>query len=483
MTGSSTSSWRRRVVATVSTLALGLAGVAGGSLAASAAEPTPGPGNIDPSSASSLTIHKYDGNPGEAGDGTELSDTSGLGNALEGVEFTITPVTTKGGAAIDLNTPAGWDLIEGVTVGDVTAANGYGFGTATTVVTGDTGSVTTGLPHGLYLVTETGYGDNTITTPVAPFLVTLPLPQTNGGWLYDVHVYPKNAVDTNVPTKEVSNPTDGVAIGSTVPWTITAPVQPDKPGAITSFVITDQLDSRLAYQSVSVTGFTAGTDYTVDPAGAQTSGGSLVTIAFTAEGAAKLTAGDVVTVNLVTKVLSLGDGVIPNQATVFTNDNGGLSTSKPGTPGTNPTTNWGPLEVLKHAAGDASKTLAGAEFAVYSDAAATQQVGSFTTGADGTGSIVLWVGNDDDTTQDYWLVETKAPAGYVLDDQVRQVTVTAGTAASAVVLDIANTQQDHPELPLTGANGELLMTIGGAILLLLGGGAYLISRKRSGSRA
>jgi LPXTG-motif cell wall-anchored protein len=51
------------------------------------------------------------------------------------------------------------------------------------------------------------------------------------------------------------------------------------------------------------------------------------------------------------------------------------------------------------------------------------------------------------------------------------------------VQKIANTQQDHPNLPLTGANGELLMTIGGAALLLLGGGAYLVTRRRSSDRA
>jgi fimbrial isopeptide formation D2 family protein/LPXTG-motif cell wall-anchored protein len=478
MTTSGTSSWRRRIVAAASTLALGLAGVAGGSLAANAADATPGAGNIDPSTQTSLTIHKYDGNTGEAGDGTQLSDTSGLGNALQGVEFTITPVTAKGGQAIDLDTYAGWDLIDGVTAADVQSGS-YTLDTAgaTTVTTGADGSVSADLPHGLYLVTETGYGDNTITTPVDPFLVTLPLPQTNGGWLYDVHVYPKNAVDTNVPTKDVSDPTDGVTIGSTVPWTISAPVQPDKPGAITSFVITDQLDSRLAFTSLTVAGFTADSDYTV------TEANGLVTLTFTADGLAKLKAGDVVTATLLTTVESLGDGVIPNQATVFTNDNGGKTTSKPGEPGTNPTTNWGPLEVLKFAQGDESKALAGAEFTVYSDEAATQAVGTFTTGADGTGSIVLWVGNDSDTSETYYLKETKAPAGYVLDSQVRQVEVKAGEMATVTVQKIANTQQDHPNLPLTGANGELLMTIGGAALLLLGGGAYLVTRRRSSDRA
>ncbi|MEK0244249.1 SpaH/EbpB family LPXTG-anchored major pilin [Bifidobacterium mongoliense] len=284
-------------------------------------------------------------------------------------------------------------------------------------------------------------------------------------------------VYTGVPTKEVADPTDGVVIGSTVPWTIKAPVQPDKPGDITKFMVSDKLDSRLSYKGLSVEGFAEGADYTVDPASA--ANGNTVTVTFTADGLKKLKAGDVVTLTLNTTVVSLGDGVIPNQATVFTNDNGGKTTSKPGEPGTNPTTNWGPLAVLKHAEGDEQKVLAGAEFTVYSDEAATKPVGSFTTGADGKGSIVLFVGNDSDTSQVYYLKETKAPAGYVLDSTVHTVTVNAGVAASAVVLKLSNKQQDHPNLPLTGAAGTIVMTLGGLALVVAGGAAYTIARKRS----
>ncbi len=468
----------KRLAALAGVLTIGLAGLAGPASADDdATTPATGVGNINPAIPTSLTIHKYDGNQGEAGDGTVITDTSDLGNPLSGVEFTITPVTTKGGAAIDLDTPAGWDLIKGVTVDQVTTANGYGFGDPIEVTTVN-GQVTQSLPRGLYKVVETGYGDNTITSPAEDFLVTLPLPESNGAWIYEVHVYPKNKVDTNVPTKSVADPVDGVTIGSTVPWTITAPVQPPAPGAITSFVITDTLDSRLSFKNLSITGFTAGgetPDYTVSTSG------QTVTITFTETGLAKLSAGDVVTVTLNTTVLSLGeDGRIPNKATVFTNDNGGKTTTKPGDPTTDPKTNWGPLEILKHAAGDKTKTLAGAEFAVYTNAAATgTPVGTFTTDADGKGYIELWVGSDDVTSKDYWIKETKAPAGYLLDETIHKVTVNAGSSSSAVVLAVANTQQDHPNLPLTGATGTLIMTIGGAVLVLIGAGTAVAARKRN----
>ena len=471
----------RRLAAIVGALAVGAMGLAGVTLSANADDAITGVGNINTATPRSLTIHKYDGNPGTAGDGSAITDedaVKALGNPLNGVEFTITPVTAKDGVSIDLTKYEGWNLISGATADGVTEAQGYTFGTATTVKTGVDGSATApNLPIGLYKVTETGYGTNTINTPAAPFLVTLPLSHGNGQWLYDVHVYPKNVVDKNVPTKEVADPTDGVVIGSTVPWTIKAPVQPDKPGDITKFMVSDKLDSRLSYKGLSVEGFAEGADYTVDPASA--ANGNTVTVTFTADGLKKLKAGDVVTLTLNTTVVSLGDGVIPNQATVFTNDNGGKTTSKPGEPGTNPTTNWGPLAVLKHAEGDEQKVLAGAEFTVYSDEAATKPVGSFTTGADGKGSIVLFVGNDSDTSQVYYLKETKAPAGYVLDSTVHTVTVNAGVAASAVVLKLSNKQQDHPNLPLTGAAGTIVMTLGGLALVVAGGAAYTIARKRS----
>lgn len=458
------SSLGRRVVAVLGAAAVGLVGLVG---AANAEEATTAPGNIDPTQQATLTIHKYDGAPREPGDGT-VQDTTNFGNALKGVEFTVTPVTAKGADAIDLDTPAGWDVIKGVSAANVTAANGYTFGTPTVLTTGTDGATpTTDLDHGLYLVTETGYGDNSITTPVAPFLVTLPLPQTNGGWLYDVNVYPKNTVDKNVPSKTVSDPS-AVTIGSTVPWTINAPVQPNKPGAITKFTITDKLDSRLTYKDLSIDRFTAGTDYTV------TNANGLVTIEFTTTGVANLKAGDMVVVTLNTTVTSVGDGVIPNEATVYTNDNGGKSTTNPGNP--TPTTNWGTLEISKVAEGEGAKALAGAVFAVFDGAI---QVGTITTDATGHGFIDLWVGNNSVNSKEYTFKETTAPAGYVLDATVHTVSVKAGASTVTGIQTVTNTQQTHPTLPLTGANGQLLMTVGGlALVLLAGGGALVVRSKR-----
>lgn len=57
------------------------------------------------------------------------------------------------------------------------------------------GTATTALELGIYLVIETNSPD-AVKTPAAPFLVSIPMTKADGtGWLYHVHVYPKNELD------------------------------------------------------------------------------------------------------------------------------------------------------------------------------------------------------------------------------------------------------------------------------------------------
>lgn len=424
-----------------------------------------GAGNINPNTPSSLTIHKYDGDQGPRGDGTELGDTSNLGNPLSGVEFTITPITERNGQPIDLDTDAGWNLIDGATVDQVNGGNGYVKGTPQQVVTGADGTVTTGLPHGLYLVEETDPGDNNIVSPAQPFLVTLPLPQTGGKWLYDVHVYPKNKINETTPTKEVERP-NALVIGSQVTWTITAPVPPKAADdTYRTFTITDRLDPRLTCESVTLEGFDPA-DYTV------TCNGQTANVSMNASGLAKLNAGDNVVMKVVTTVDSLGDnGVIENEAVVNTNGSS-VTTNKP-------STNWGPLEILKYADNDESATLAGAVFEIYEERDGTTPVGTITTGDNGRASITLWVGSNDVQSKEYWIKETKAPAGYTLpQDPWTSVNVEANGEATPTLVKISNKQKDRGELPFTGANGQLMLTILGIALLMLAIGAGIVRYTR-----
>lgn len=86
----------------------------------------------------------------------------------------------------------------------------------------------------------------------------------------------------------------------------------------------------------------------------------------------------------------------------------------------------------------------------------------------------------DHNTRCYFLIETKAPVGYVLDDAPRPFVVTAGTTdkTAAGNFQIGNSKQSVPALPLTGASGQVLMMAGGAALVLLSAGTVLVARRR-----
>lgn len=135
----------------------------------------------------SITIHKFEQEDsgqdewpeGDPGDGTEMSDTTGLGTPLANVEFSIWNVTGTYTGSEDATTIVTTDLSEATDV-QTTGADGV--------------ATFAGLDVGVYLVAETNSDPHT--TRVTPnFFVSIPMTNPEGdGWLYDVHVYPKNAL-------------------------------------------------------------------------------------------------------------------------------------------------------------------------------------------------------------------------------------------------------------------------------------------------
>lgn len=79
---------------------------------------------------------------------------------------------------------------------------------------------------------------------------------------------------------------------------------------------------------------------------------------------------------------------------------------------------------------------------------------------------------------DYTLTETKAPAGYKLDDSSHQFTI-SGTQLQVPVGEIVNEQQTPPSLPLTGGVGTDSFLIGGGALLALAGFGGFLRRRRT----
>lgn len=470
-------SWRRRVITAAGAVALAssmmFAGVANAA----------GPSSIQPTDPSapktgSLTIHKISGSETKnANDGTEQSVS---GTALSGVTFSVTPVVSKNGETIDLTTAAGWNLISDATATSVQSAP-YALGTSIEKPTGNDGKAAfSGLELGLYLVKETSQGSNSIVTSTAPFLVTIPLNRKNANgtatnqWLYDVHAYPKNQVATG-PTKTVGDPSTNLA--GRLPWTITQPLPVlNSTDTLTSLAITDKIDSRLSYAAdepatvtvASVT-LTAGTDYTLTAPSESNS--NTLSVVFTAAGLAKLpkTGGNVV-VSFKTDVKEAGTYT----NTAVTNVNGHEFTSAP------QTSQWGGITITKQDASSKNK-LDGAQFSVYNDAKGAKDGDALASGTTTNGTLSfgpLWVGNNGDpASRDYWIVETKAPDGYVLDPTPIKVTVTSnGTAYTQVTVD--NSKPLIPGLPLTGGQGTKALFGIGLLLLAAGAGVGVVSARR-----
>lgn len=473
----------RRAIALIGTATLALAVlVATGSAAQAAEDDPPVVANIT-GTEGTLYINKHAGSPIGEGNGQEITDGD-LGAGVDGITFTIARV--RGGlplAPLDLTTTAGWDLAK--TASDAFNISGTlpaGFDTVPaatpSVETAGGGLANATLPYGLYLVTE--QPNPAVETIAQPFLVTLPYP-SEGTWLYDVYVYPKNLLKDD-PSKTVTNPVDVsgnpvVVEGSFVTWLITAPVPRVDGNVIESFSVRDVLDSRLKYDSVvvKVNGVSlgaAGADsYSANLVGADpgTGQGGTLTVTLLGDALADLQTGDVVTIDLKTSVHGLGE--IPNQAIRNVNDD-------EVTFGTD-RTNWGTIKVLKTNAGSAK--LAGAKFEVYKSDKTTKVQDEQSTNGDG--EILfdgLWVGNNLDTTETYCLKETQAPPGYITplgDAAWTCVTVSsAGTAIKEVPL--TNTQQTGPNLPLTGSTGTALFLAAGAALILAAGGAGLMAARR-----
>lgn len=151
--------------------------------------------------------------------------------------------------------------------------------------------------------------------------------------------------------------------------------------------------------------------------------------------------------------------------------------------------------------GDNTKKLQGAEFKLYTDKEAKNEVkvsgsnGVYTVDPSGSSATLTTDENGKITingldSKTYYLKETKAPSGYKLDDTVRKVTVTPDSAVAnakngeAIAYKV-NGYSDHTmtinnykgSLPSTGGMGIVLMVVAG--VLLIAGGMISIMRRRA----
>lgn len=242
----------------------------------------------------SITIHKYEGpsitKTGFKPNGTDMTDAlNGEGNKpLKGVQFTLYKVTLTAGKTeddkkIDLSTPEGWKRIEDLKnlQGDTSSFfTGQPAKFTKTQVdqpqeTDEKGVVEfKNLDESLYYVEETStahaqkdfateankhdWKPVTVTVKTDPFFVTTPLSHKTKGsweWLYNVHVFPKNDVNKETPTKTASDPTKYYVDekGNTViPWNISIPLSaPSEGKKYQKIGFVDSLPKGLTYSDVS----------------------------------------------------------------------------------------------------------------------------------------------------------------------------------------------------------------------------------------
>ncbi len=444
---------------------------------------------IDPAATGSIIIHKFEQplTVGEEGNGLEQG-TSGL-TAMEGIVFSAQRVND-----IDLTTNADWEAAATLTVD--AAAGDLSSQVFRSNPTDAAGLATiAALPVGLYYVKETTFPNNV--TPVSPFLVTIPMthPTELNTWLYDVHVYPKNA--TTDARKTVADAA-AVTIDDNVEWTIFADIP--KVQNVDRYVILDELDPKLRYVSdtVSLTG-TSGVVLTPADYDVRTTPGNVVEVTFTQAGRAKLASAWLVDpdaevkVVITTKVLEVGE--ISNTATVYPNVRSFGRTTAP------VITKWGTIVLEKANAKNTSAKLPGAEFRVFlteeaakaktaAAAISIDGVSTFTsTGVDGR--VVIeglrysgWADGGAVTTPEqgyrtYWIAETKAPEGYEMLAEPIEVVVN-NFLTTVVTKQVLNVPKNAGfQLPLTGASGATTLIMGaGLLLLVIGTVAVVVSRRK-----
>lgn len=505
-----------------------------------AAPADPNGSTIDPTHATTLTVHKCeqtDNNGVKEGTGNE--DTTTECNPVSGVEFTITRLN------VDLTTDEGWKTLAALQ-GNVAGAQALKTQTSETITTGADGlaSFTDAQTDvGAYLVSETKTPDKVI--PAEDFVVTLPMtnPEKTTEWNYNVHVYPKNTVsgvDKQVSDKQVPGS------GNDITYTITTSIpKVDYAGGarIKRYEVVDQLDKRIKKDQltpvVKIIGAAGGnpeitlvdgTDYTVITA--EGANHNWATIQLTEEGRRKAaearangTGETKVQVTLTAKfdsdvdlegTLSNTAGLIPSDSPNFDWDPSNPGTDVPGIPTTPTISKYGKVNLTKTGTDNlADKTkYNGAEFQVYectktaagatlkdADASTADKVDpltiggkqTFTTEGQGMVSIATLRANDyvdgaekQLTDDDYYcLVETKAPEGYTLQADPIPFRVLAADAEKKIPTEVTVT--DVPKnagfrLPLTGANGVIFLTIAGALLVAGGAVAAYANKRRNAAK-
>ena len=517
-------SLRKRLFGLATALAVGLLGLAGA-----------GAANAAIAEWNSLTVHKYLGATSSLPhDGTALTQEQlaklTSQKPLEGVKFKLyqvegVDVDTNDGVAVASKIGNMTLSADVVTSGIMVDGQKYTLKAATPAeaTTDDKGEAvftieTTGLADGVYVVVEDlagsgnlktadGAVDKAKVTPAAPFAVSVPMTKPDGETLNkNVHVYPKNQVndltktvkDKGVNTHDAANKEFTYTLSTTSTGADTnSDGKMDKEDLGKVYEIVDELPANVEYvKTTAKIGGVDTTDFDVTTAKDGNPERTTVTVAFKDGGLDTIAAGAKVEVTFTVKLNSVpSDGLTKNTGQLFPNkwskDNGKPVVSP------EVVTKHGDI-VIKKVNKDGG-ALKDAEFDVYLDNSVNKDCSEYgdkivASGAtDGNGLVSIkglqltnFVDGKDvaeDEQHPYCLVETKAPSGYQLLPKPIKFSLTkAGTvtdltaAAESDGSLVKITNYKNPGLPLTGAQGILLVSVLG--LILVSAGVVLTVKRR-----
>ena len=336
------------------------------------------------------------------------------------------------------------------------------------------------LPIGYYLVTE-NIPDGYDAPGEGKFVVAMPTKVVDIHGVtslnYDVVVYPKN--QKIVVEKTLNSERKVIGIGDSVNWTINYPVfdglkkeEVDSKGSQVTrygknFYITDEMDTRLDYVDKSAKlrfldeskremnlNISEGMDYNITYDKAT----HVLTVTFTNNiGVKKVADANVANIELTIDTVvneSALDTVIPmvnNARIVYTNTSGDPFEHEVFPPGTDPEdarvpkVYLGTIDILKVDSQDEKITLAGATFALaksekqarkgdfYRTDIVTDEYGEASISAVGEGT--------------YYLVETKAPQGYLPFGEPVQVVVANDSSMRITNITISNEKDETAVTP------------------------------------
>ncbi|STY89471.1 SpaH/EbpB family LPXTG-anchored major pilin [Mobiluncus holmesii] len=442
---------------------------------------------VDMNKKGSITVHSVEGDTGVPATGAEVNNLTN--QKINGSEFTLTKDST------DVSTIAGMQAAAGVTTKNFTADTHFIAKNCTTQTNGSCKFEQ--LVPGVYKLEQIKAPTGKQTA--APAIVVLPLTNPTGnGFLYDIHVYPKNATIGSIKKVNTTPADTLLKEGAEMTFKITVPIPKHDADAkkFTAFTVTDEPVSGLTVAESGITSVVLGTEtLTSDTHYTVSKTGNNVKVTFVGDGLTKLSGSteSELIVNVKGTVTNIAnDKVVKNKAAYAykladgTNNTGGKDPNgnDPGSEGVetkdddSSQTTFGYVQI-KNTDGT-TNALTGGKFKVGKCAAdgksvaAGQEVATDATTAAQVGPI--------GPLAKLCVEQTTAPTGYALNPEATAIEFTAEkiTNANNKTLEalVTNTSNNDflSKLPLTGGPGVIALLSAGAVLMLVA--VALMSRKR-----